>query len=474
MKKLLLTILFCLFYSNAQGAIAVDATAEKDYEATAASTSWSHTCTGSNLILVVHMGTYDANIGERTVSSITYDSVALTLAETADVGSGERCETWYLINPSTGANTIAVTMGGTCTVIWGSSISFTGADQSTQPDASNSGTPTAVDPGTLTITTANDNAYVTSVGQTVSATISAIGGDQTGIHYYNAAGLPSFIVSSYSGPKTPAGAVSHTYTSGGGSDNFSLTGMSVKPYVAPTGDIFRLVSLRKYGATAPANDYTQDANCEAAWLMEADVDPVTDSSANSLDGDHRGDPTHSSASPPASFSTGYYVSDGTDDSFKSESTHANMTAGTMVIWYNDNGSDDWDRMIGHSPSQHDPRWAQEIGIRDTGVAYGIFTDTGNQYGTVVGTTDITTGAWFHLALSWTHGSKPILYVDGIPEGTASDDYKFNVQATKYFYAGMMDDSGSDPACDFDEALLFSRVLSQAEIQEIMTYGADGG
>lgn len=95
-------------------AIAFDAAVAAQTDST--DPTWSHTCTGSNGLLVV---TGDA---AADYTSITYNSVALTKAVTVTSALTTRIQIWYLLNPSTGANTIVVTGGnGRC-----QSSSYTG------------------------------------------------------------------------------------------------------------------------------------------------------------------------------------------------------------------------------------------------------------------------------------------------------------------------------------------------------------
>ena len=84
--------------------------------------SWSHTCTGTELVLIV---TVNVN-GTTTVSGITYNGVALTFI--GGVNNIIRSEMWYLIAPATGTNTVAVTMNAGVAKIGGSQ-SYTGASQ---------------------------------------------------------------------------------------------------------------------------------------------------------------------------------------------------------------------------------------------------------------------------------------------------------------------------------------------------------
>lgn len=108
-------------------AIAFDA-ASTSKSASTTSLSWSHTCTGSDLILVVAVSINDP--GDRSVSSVTYNSVSLSLIGTATASATVRVELWYLIAPTTGANTVEVALNKGSAIVAGAT-SWTGVDQST-------------------------------------------------------------------------------------------------------------------------------------------------------------------------------------------------------------------------------------------------------------------------------------------------------------------------------------------------------
>lgn len=115
-------------------AIALDvATDGGKSSSTAGPWTWSHTCTGSNGILFVHGATYTP-----TLTAVSYNSVAATQIDTT-VAQGDANYHIYLymvVGPSTGANTVSLTMSGTGQV-GGMAISYSGASQTGQPDAHN-------------------------------------------------------------------------------------------------------------------------------------------------------------------------------------------------------------------------------------------------------------------------------------------------------------------------------------------------
>jgi hypothetical protein len=88
--------------------------------------TFSHTCTGSNLVLFVHCG---GGGNDASVASVTYNTVSLTQGkrETGSAG-GFWAEVWYLIAPATGAHNVVVTLN-TADDVEVAASSYTGVAQ---------------------------------------------------------------------------------------------------------------------------------------------------------------------------------------------------------------------------------------------------------------------------------------------------------------------------------------------------------
>ncbi|MCA9962470.1 MAG: hypothetical protein KC443_25725, partial [Anaerolineales bacterium] len=118
--------------------------------------SFSHTCTGSNLTLVVPIWIFDGS-ADITVTDITYNSVSLTQRRARVETFGGRywrVEIWTLDSPATGSNTVAVTLSGTPSGYAVGAISYTGANNgvgTTGDNSSNDNNPST----THTSTTSN-------------------------------------------------------------------------------------------------------------------------------------------------------------------------------------------------------------------------------------------------------------------------------------------------------------------------------
>ena len=132
-------------------AIARDADVHRQFNASATSINWSHTCTGSKLILFV-----TTNSGSA-IDSATYNSVSMTELNAITTDAGY-LQLWYLLGPSTGANTVQINRTGS-SFLEGRSASYTGVRQTGFPDASTTGTGTD-DTFNMSLTTVADNCWM--------------------------------------------------------------------------------------------------------------------------------------------------------------------------------------------------------------------------------------------------------------------------------------------------------------------------
>jgi hypothetical protein len=188
----------------AHAAIAHDADAGSHASSGSSSLSWSHTCTGSNLILFVAVGT-----GNNS-PSVTYNSVSMTqVASTSQ--SGYYTYLFYLVAPATGSHNVVVTLNSGTNVIFGQSTSYTGAKQSGVPDAST----TATDAGTgnplaPSVTTVANNAWTVASFVSASSAAPTAGTGATLRHEDHDGSPMSAALFDSDGALTPAGSHSMT------------------------------------------------------------------------------------------------------------------------------------------------------------------------------------------------------------------------------------------------------------------------
>ena len=120
-------------------------------------TSFSHTCTGTNRILLVAVN----YIGGTP--TVTYNGVSMTNSHTLAATSGYSTKLFYLVNPTAGANTVSISAGGG-TIYGAIAGSWTGVAQTGFPDSSNTGNGSVdVTPVTTNTTVVANNCWLVGV-----------------------------------------------------------------------------------------------------------------------------------------------------------------------------------------------------------------------------------------------------------------------------------------------------------------------
>lgn len=231
MKKLLLAAI--LFFGTPPAWANVSLNNANTIQTVAANTfsgSMSVTAGCTNCVAFV-IADFTPNAG--AINTITYGGNTMTSAGTRQVtgtGTAAWASVWYLINPPTGSNTLAITGNGSVTQIITNLISFSGVDQTT---------PVRV--GTYQGTNANSSA-------TISQTITSAVTDLTFSTTVAGSSAPSLNTSnqtsdgiSNSGAEaagsdhatTAAASVTHTWTYSASSASPAMIGFSIAAAVAP-------------------------------------------------------------------------------------------------------------------------------------------------------------------------------------------------------------------------------------------------
>lgn len=177
-----------------------------------ASITWSHTCTGVNLVLYV--GVHEA-YGVDNVSGVTYNGVAMTRVKDSFVATG--CYVYRLIAPATGAHDIVVTFSSTLDRGKAvGAVSVTGANQTTPEHTSTEGSDGATDTAyAQNITTTVVDTLLLDIaawrpGSSSVATIAADGGQTERVNISPAHAADTAAL----GMSTKAAATDDTYSMG--------------------------------------------------------------------------------------------------------------------------------------------------------------------------------------------------------------------------------------------------------------------
>ena len=191
--------------------------------------SWSHTTTGSDRLLVVGIAMTDDS---ENITGITYNAISMTNIRTDSNAGVDQGETslWYLVNPSSGANTITATNDSSFSDGCGDAVSLTGVDQDNPLDANNGNTADNADSISSTVTTVADNAWIVDiVSKTSNPGDLTVGANQTSRQ--NLDGVTYDHGMSTVDGKSPAGAEAMDWNDGGqiGTFSWAHSAASFKP-----------------------------------------------------------------------------------------------------------------------------------------------------------------------------------------------------------------------------------------------------
>jgi hypothetical protein len=135
-------------------ALAVDSTSTSGVKNGTDPWTWSHTCASGSVLFV------SVNANGAPPTGVTYNGDALTKAVERDSGTVLNSSIWYILSPDTGSAYNIVVDFATGMYGEASGISFTGADTSSQPDATASETGSSTTTNVLNITTVANNCYI--------------------------------------------------------------------------------------------------------------------------------------------------------------------------------------------------------------------------------------------------------------------------------------------------------------------------
>jgi len=226
-----------------------------------------------------------------------------------------------------------------------------------------------------------------------------------------------------------------------------------------------------------ATDYTQDANCQAAWLFtEGSGTTVTDDSGNGNTANFKGlgEPAWDSGDIPESYCSNSVHFDKTDDYIDTGMMVDTRDNWTVVGWIK---PDDLSLS-----GTYQNWWGAHLGNQRFygGLAKGsptkYFLGVGANWKATTQNLTISAGTWFHWALVLDSGTARY-YVNGIEVDTLSYTGAEQTRGTNLIGARRSNGSPYNPQYFFDgrmtEVALFDRALDSSEINEIMNSGLKG-
>lgn len=211
-------------------AIAFDTYTSSGGSGSTSSFSFSHTCSGSDRILFVTYSAADTGNANPS-TTVTYNGVSMTSLVNYRPGGASnpvRIRVFYLLNPASGSNTVSVTLGSGWTFFSNcAAASYTGVDQTTGVEASQTVETSGSATATISVTTLTNNAVVAAFlgnrqGRTLTISSPSTQRGNQGTYPWG------------DRTTTTAGSYSVVWTSSDGDIDSASVAISIKPTTAPT------------------------------------------------------------------------------------------------------------------------------------------------------------------------------------------------------------------------------------------------
>jgi hypothetical protein len=229
--------------------------------------------------------------------------------------------------------------------------------------------------------------------------------------------------------------------------------------------------LTSYGICY-ATDFTQDPYCQGAWLFEeGGGTTVADSSLHLNTGAVKGlDEPAWDSSVPASYAAYSVDFDGIDDYINCGNDPTLQMTGdlSVVCWvYPTAANGTWDKAISKG------EWTWGIELKTSINGYGFTVHDGSTW-KVAGGGIYTQGAWTHLAGIYDYTSGEVsIWVNGTKGDRTANAFQIANSAAYPLSIGRNPYGMQYSQLKIAEVAVFDRVLSSAEIQDIMNNGLKG-
>lgn len=238
-------------------AVALDGTATTGGVAGIGSSySYSHTVSGANRFMAQAIAYQD----NTSVSSFSYAGVGGTVGSSAYI-SFTTSNLSRITAPTTGTNTVSVSLSGATAYPMGTTISFTGVDQTTPIEATNTATGNSTTPSLTVTTTTNNCLVLDAIGiRTDSGDVTlTVNGSQTQRSNHSMSSQERQGTSTEL--KSTAGAVSMDWTLSG-SRNWAMVGFGVRESTATNVTVNATVLSATF--SLPASTVTAIRNASVA------------------------------------------------------------------------------------------------------------------------------------------------------------------------------------------------------------------
>jgi len=228
-------------------AIAYDSTGNATLSPTTSGTSKTATINaGSATDRILWVGLMQGDSGSDIISGATYNGTALTKLVGRQLnGSTQYANLWYLVNPSSGSNTLTVSFSSSATFAFEVFAVYSGAPVATTVIGTNTASAEVASGNlALTLTTQGDNAWIVSIARSIDT------GEQTaGSNTVERTQL-ALSLGDTNAAQTPAGSYSNNWSAASGGNK--IAGVAGHFYIGSSTSIKTFDGLA-YASTKTVN-----------------------------------------------------------------------------------------------------------------------------------------------------------------------------------------------------------------------------
>jgi len=234
------------------------------------------------------------------------------------------------------------------------------------------------------------------------------------------------------------------------------------------------VLIRKVAAAAGGTDYTADANCIFAYLMNDGSTDETDDSGNGITGTQTSGTIPTSSTVPSGYSGTSRDFELTESEYLYNSSVGGLSGDsefTVAAWIRMESTSSDVGLVHFWETSGGAYFQWDFDTGTDGMELKLSTDGYNVATTAYPDTgSMSASTWYHVAVTW-DGSTIRWYLNGSADGTDSFSGSFTTGNAKLYVGDEYSGLGFDGL--IDEVILFDRELSSSEISDIYTDGIDG-
>lgn len=418
-----------IFASPYLFAIVFDAAAFDNTSNPTSPATWSHTCTGSNGLIIID--TWQEVADTRTV---TYNSVACNVAVANFTVAGSQNGMYFLCAPTTGSNTCSVTFPTAGDFMRPCSVSYSGVKLVTTPDSTGTGANTGTT-HTVSTTVVAANCWLMSSFSSNSNSITPGTGTTYRISGFN--GLPA--------------AMDSNGTVGIGSQSLVLSSSTSE---AGGGIV---------ASFAPATPTVLSTNTIAYWKLDGNSNDATGNGNNGSNTSITYNTGNGKINQGAGFGGSSVINTG------NVFTIAATTSFTFACWMKSTNTSTTQFLMG----KYGGNTEAYILLNSSNHAFAQLRGTnGSGESSIEGSNNIADGNWHHIVyVRDVANTQLLLYVDGVSAATpVTDSTSGTIDAGDTFYLGKRNNSDLPYTGDLDEIGVWLRPLSATEVVRLWANG----